>query len=99
MGDVSFSDVMRNSKNVHSFFVSFGEMRSGIGCVHSYCAPVSKWTHCLQECSSNLHFGHWPLGSNPGVRIVPQFEQRARDPPHHARRARAHLILKRLGDV
>jgi hypothetical protein len=22
---------------------------SGIGCVHSNCAPVSKFTHCLQQ--------------------------------------------------
>jgi hypothetical protein len=41
-GEVSFSTVMRSSKNVQSFFASFFATRSGIGCVHSNCAAVSK---------------------------------------------------------
>src|ERR1700722_9448445 len=68
---------MRSSKNVQSFLASFFAMRSGMGCVHSNCLPVSKWTHCLQECISAWHRGHWPVGSNPGIRTAPQLEHRA----------------------
>src|SRR5205814_3564390 len=53
-------------------------MRSGIGWVHSNCAPESKKRHCLQQCNSAWHLGHVPLGSKPGVRTAPQLEQRAR---------------------
>src|SRR5580704_17412457 len=60
-GEVSFSTVMRYSKNVQSFFASFFAIRSGIGWVHSNCFPVSKWTHCLQECNAAWHLGHSPL--------------------------------------
>src|SRR5208282_4960864 len=58
-GEVSFSISMRNAKNVHSFRASFRGMRSGIGSVHSNCAPVSKCRHCLQEWSSNWQREHW----------------------------------------
>src|SRR5580700_6674041 len=68
---------MRNSKNVQSFLASFLAMRSGIGWVHSNCLPVSKCTHCLQQCNSVWQRGHSPLGSNPGIKTAPQLEHRA----------------------
>jgi hypothetical protein len=49
IGAVSFSTVMRISKNEQLFFALFFMIASGIGCVHSNCAPVSKFTHCLQQ--------------------------------------------------
>ncbi len=63
---------------VQAFLASLGEMRSWTGWVHSNCAPESKKRHCLQQCNSAWHFGHVPLGSNPGVRTAPQLEHRAR---------------------
>src|ERR1700757_713266 len=60
-GEVSFSTVMRNSKNVQSFFASLFGIRSGIGCVHSNCAAVSKCTHCLHECMAAWQRGHSPF--------------------------------------
>src|SRR6266478_6093926 len=53
-------------------------MRSWIGLVLSNCAPESKKRHCLQQCNSNWHLGHVPLGSNPGVSTAPQLAHRAR---------------------
>src|SRR6266478_6456592 len=79
---------------VQLFFASLGVMRSGIGCVHSNCAPLSKKRHCLQLCNSKLHLGHWPLGSKPLVSTAPQLEQRAR-----AKLIGARAALRRLAVV
>ena len=56
---VSRSMDARAMKNSHLFRKSFFVMRSGIGCVHSNCADVSKWRQFLQAWRSALHFGHW----------------------------------------
>ena len=61
--EVSFSRVTRISYNVHSLRASFFAIRSFTGCMHSKRLPGSKYAHCLQECSSKPHFGHFsPLG-------------------------------------
>jgi hypothetical protein len=57
--DVSFSRVTRISNNLHSFRASFFAIRSGMGCIHSNRLPGSKYVHCLHECNSNPHFGHF----------------------------------------
>jgi hypothetical protein len=67
--EVSFSLVTRISNNAHSFRVSFFAIRSFTGCMHSKRLPGSKYVHCLQECSSNPHFGHRPLVGIPGSRV------------------------------
>jgi len=77
IGAVSFSTVIRISNSLQLFLELFFNIGSGIGCVHSHWAPVSKWTHCLQQCNSNPHFGHAPFGLNPGPRMLPQLEHLA----------------------
>src|SRR5579864_9213126 len=63
--EVSFSRVTRISNSSQSLRASFFAMRSFTGCMHSNRLPGSKYVHCLQEWSSNPHFGHWPLVGIP----------------------------------
>src|SRR5207249_6686907 len=56
---VSRSMDVRAMKNSQRFRRSFLVMRTGISCVHSNRAAVSKWRQFLQERRSALHFGHW----------------------------------------
>ena len=63
--DVSFSRVTFISNDGHSFRASFFATRSFTGCMHSNRLPGSKYMHCLQECSSNPHFGHFPSAVIP----------------------------------
>src|SRR5690242_18484700 len=56
---VSRSMDVRAMKNWQLFRRSFLVIRSGISCVHSNCADVSKWRQFLQDLRSALHFGHW----------------------------------------
>ncbi len=58
--EVSFSRVTRISYNPHAFRSSFFAIRSFTGCMHSNRLPGSKYVHCLHECRSNPHFGHFP---------------------------------------
>src|SRR5579864_4233218 len=46
-------------KKEHSFCASFLGILSGTGCMHSKRRDGSKFAHCLQECSSKPHLGHW----------------------------------------
>src|SRR5436190_20382499 len=55
---VSRSMDVRAMKNSQVFRKSFFVMRSGIGCVHSNWADVSKWRQVLQAWRSALHLGH-----------------------------------------
>jgi len=73
--EVSFSRVTRISYDGHSFRASFFATRSLTGCMHSNRLPGSKYMHCLQECSSNPHFGHFPSPVIP-CSTVPHCEQR-----------------------
>jgi len=75
---VSRSIDVRAMKNSQRFRKSFLVIRSGISCVHSNRAAVSKWRQFLQERRSALHFGHWlsKLISTGGGTIVPHNEQR-----------------------
>jgi hypothetical protein len=57
--EVSFSRVTRISNSSHKFRSSFFAIRSFTGCMHSNRLPGSKYVHCLHECSSNPHFGHF----------------------------------------
>lgn len=54
---------------------SFFATRSFTGCMHSNRLPGSKYMHCLHECNSNPHFGHFPSTPNP-CRTVPHCAQR-----------------------
>src|SRR5437870_3977602 len=74
--EASRSTVTCSEKNVHSLRAPLLEMRSGTGWVHSKCWPGSKWAHCRQEWSSDLHLGHWPSESVRGGSSVPQSVQR-----------------------
>jgi hypothetical protein len=73
--EVSFSRVTRISNNSHSLRASFFAMRSFTGCMHSNRDPGSKYIHCLQECSSNPHFGHFPSAVIP-CKTVPHCAHR-----------------------
>src|SRR3989441_7691013 len=66
--EASRSTVTCSEKNVHSLRAPLLAMRSGTGWVHSKCWPGSKWAHCRQEWSSDLHLGHWPSESVRGGR-------------------------------
>src|SRR5437868_5839457 len=75
---VSRSMEVRAMKNSHLLRRSFFVIRSGISCVHSNRAAVSKWRQFLQERRSALHLGHWLSRwmSTGGGTIVPHNEQR-----------------------
>jgi hypothetical protein len=75
--DVSFSRVTRISYSVQSLRASFLAIRSLTGCMHSKWLPGSKYVHCLHECNSNPHFGHWPCPELAApCNTVPHCEQR-----------------------
>jgi hypothetical protein len=63
--EVSFSRVSRISNSSHEFRSSFFAIRSVTGCMHSNRLPGSKYVHCLHECNSNPHFGHFPSTPMP----------------------------------
>jgi len=45
--------------------------------MHSKRLPGSKYVHCLHECNSNPHFGHWPSPELAApCNTVPHCEQR-----------------------
>src|SRR5439155_21853248 len=56
---VSRSIDVRAIKKWQLFRRSFFVIRSGISCVHSNCAAVSKCRQFLQDLRSALHLGHW----------------------------------------
>jgi hypothetical protein len=66
-------------KKLHSFRLSFRGMRAVMGCVHSNRLEVSKFAHCLQQCNSKLHCGHFPPYWMVVGRITPQFEHLAKE--------------------
>src|SRR5439155_1431758 len=74
--DVSCSTVTCSKKNVHALRAPLSELRAGTGWVQSKRWPGSKWAHCRQEWSSDLHLGHWPSESVRGGSGVPQSTQR-----------------------
>jgi hypothetical protein len=59
----------------HSFLTSFFATRTATGCMHSNRLPGSKYVHCLHECNSNAHFGHFPSAVIP-CNTVPHCEHR-----------------------
>src|SRR5271170_4983785 len=63
-------------KNEQSLRLSLGEIRAGIGWLHSKRLDGSKCSHCLQAWRSNPHFGHWPTGSVRFCRSAPHSAQR-----------------------
>jgi len=73
--DVSFSRVTRISNSSQELRSSFFAIRSFTGCMHSKRLPGSKYVHCLQECSSNPHFAHFPSVGIP-CSTVPHCAQR-----------------------
>src|SRR5438477_6672055 len=72
----SLATVTRGVNSVHSLALSFTAMRTGIGLRHWKRVEGSKWEHCLQQCSSALHFGQVPERSVPGGSVVAQLKQR-----------------------
>jgi hypothetical protein len=76
--DVSRSTVTRGMKKLHSFRLPFRGMRAVMGCVHSNRLAVSKFAHCLQQCNSKPHCGHFPPYWMVAGRITPQLEHLAK---------------------
>jgi hypothetical protein len=77
--EVSRSTVTRGMKKLHSFRLSFRGMRAVMGCVHSNRLEVSKFAHCLQQCNSKPHCGHFPAYWMVAGRTTPQFEHLAKE--------------------
>ena len=71
-GVPSRATVTRGENRPHILALSLRGMRSGIGLRHWKRVDGSKCAHCLQQCSSELHFGQFPLKSTSGGKVVEQ---------------------------
>src|SRR4051794_25496344 len=72
----SRATVTLGANSVQVFVLSFSGIRSGMGFRHWNRVEGSKCVHCLQQCSSALHFGQVPPKSTSGDRAVVQLKQR-----------------------
>jgi len=73
----SRATVTRGWNKAHSLALSFSGIRTGIGFKHWNRVDDSKCAHCLQQCSSALHFGQVPFQAIPLGNCVAQLKQRA----------------------
>src|ERR1700691_3964827 len=73
----SLTTVSRGINDWQLLAPSFGEIRSGIGFKHWKRVDGSKCAHCLQQCNSAPHFGHFPFQSTSPCSAVEQLKQRA----------------------
>ncbi len=69
--------VTRGVNRAQVFALSFNAIRAGIGFRHWNRVDGSKWEHCLQQCSSALHFGQTPLKSTSTGSAVAQLKHLA----------------------